>query len=132
MDKAYVSHHSASYGEYLETVERWREIGLPEIILGHPSLEKVFGDAFDYADYTSIYTLEINYLWKNSIEHYSIPVYSRSDLLEKYNLTPVKLNNQYYLEGYIITEEMRNAVANGVPVEDVVEQILEDVFGPEE
>lgn len=131
--KAYMKYKIANYKESLETIAQWRGIGTPDVIIGKPDLDIIFGDRFTYKDYTLVDVFEMNYTWKLNIRRGSIPVYVRNDLLEKHHLKPLD-DDRYNMiyNGFKITEEMRQDYENGVPMEEILKPYLDVMFGPEE
>lgn len=131
-NEAYMHYKLASDAEVRTAIEQWRETGFPEVIIGQPKFERIFGDDFNFKDYTLVHLLELNYIWKNSTADGKIPIYVRNDLLAECRLEPYEDELfRYWNEGIPITEEMMDQIRNGVPAEEVLKPYLDIMFGPE-
>ena len=129
---AYVHHRTISYEDARKSVEEWRKAGVPDVIINHPNLELVYGDEISYADYTLVWLNKSGFIWKDAMANGVSVIYMRNELLDEYNLEP--LNDpwyDYWINGAPITEEMRERYRNGEPLDDIINPILDQMFGPE-
>ena len=127
-DEAYVHHRVPSREQSRADLIEWASEGLPDVLLGKNGLEKAFGDEA-LNDYVPVYVLETNYAWKDSVSHGRTPVYLRSDLLETYGLE--RLNDPKYAlaVGLVVTDEMQEAYENGASLDEIIDPVLDQVFG---
>ena len=131
--EGFVRYRSVSYEESRKTIAEWRSRGAPGVVIGYPKLSAVFGNDVSPSDYTCVYLGEYEFIWKNSAEKGKMPVYVRNELVEQYGLEveddwDIRLLN----EGFCITEEMREAFENGVPIEEILKPYLDAMFGEED
>lgn len=126
---AYTLHRYASYAESQNAKALWREKGAPDIIIGKPKLELVYGDALSYDDYALVKIIPFSYLWKASRRDMSTPVFLRNDLVEQYGAEPIMDVGKNGYPVVTVTEEMREAYQNGVPIEEIVNPLLDEAFG---
>jgi len=127
---AYTYHKFGSYEESQNAKLRWASRGRPDIIIGHPKLESVYGDALDYSEYTLVKLDYVAYIWKSNCTYSSMPVFVRNDLLDVYGVEPVTEVEEIAVNGLKITDEMREQYENGVPVEEILKPYLDALFGP--
>ena len=129
-EEAYVHYKIANYEESRAKVADWREMGPPDVVIGFPALESVYGDSVSSADYTCVYKRNISFLWKNTANNGYSVIYVRNDLLDRYDLEAVDdWDLRYWNEGITITDEMREEFSNGVPMEEILKPYLDAMFG---
>lgn len=129
-DLAYVLHRVPDYSESQEMVKKWAAMGAPDIIIGHPKLEYVYGDTVSYDDYSLVYMIENGFIWKGKSAHGLTIIYMRSDLLDDYGLKALNSTVFSNLEaGFQITEDMKEAYENGIPAEEILKPYLDAIFG---
>ncbi len=130
--EAYMHYQVADKVSDVETIAQWRNAGIPDVILGRPELDLVF-PSLSYDEYALVHYLPINYIWKNSASKKEIPVYAKKDLLKTYGLSTLDdMSVIYRAEGFQITDEMREAFENGVPIEEILKPYLDAMFGEED
>lgn len=110
-------------------VEKWREAGIPGLIIGKPDLEQVYGDGIGYGDFSLVAAVEYRFIWKASARVTYMPVYLRNDLLEEYSLEPLSGLEYAFINGITLTDEMKEQLENGVPIEEILKPYLDAVFG---
>ena len=109
----------------------WSAAGIPDVILGKAALEQLY-ESISYDDYTIVFAMQINYIWKNQVNSKRFPVFARNDILEQYGLNRLDDKRlQYLVEGLQITPEMREAFESGVPIEEILKPYLDAMFGAE-
>lgn len=132
-NQAYVIHKVANYEQSRAAVDQWRVKGSPDVIIGHPNLEYVYGNKISYDSYALVYVCKSGFIWKNAMSKGVLPIYLKRSLLDEYHLDIIsdpKL--EYWTDGLIITDEMRQDYENGVPMEEILKPYLDVMFGPEE
>ena len=132
-EDGYVHYRSVSYEECLAVTAEWRSRGIPEVVIGFPDLKDVYGDLVSSKDYTCVYNKDVGMIWKAGTETGTATVYVRNDLLARYGLEPVDdLALRFWNDGIQITDEMREAFENGVPIEEILKPYLDAMFGEED
>ncbi len=131
--EGYVHHRAVSYEESRAAVANWRSKGIPDVVIGYPELEEIYGQDVSASDYTCVYKERTGFIWKNDHIRGTALVYVRNDLLDVYGLEAVDDTEiRYWAEGFPITDEMREAFANGVPAEEILKPYLDIMFGEED
>lgn len=82
----YVTHFTASMEENLNNYSRWAEYGYPEVIIGSPQIEFVYGDKLTFSDYEVVLCAKNCPIWKGSMSDFNTRVYVRKDCLAQYGL----------------------------------------------
>ena len=119
----------ASEEEDAESIASWRENGVPDILLGKADLELVF-DGIDLDQYTLVEALPVNYIWKTSVSSGILPLCARNDIMDQYQLEPLEDEGiNLWFNGFRVTDEMREAYENGVPMEEILKPYLDALFG---
>lgn len=90
----YALHRLASPKENEEVMNKWQEMGLPEVVIGPMNLEFVFGEEAKTASYVPVYEYPPYVdIWKAFTSRYNITtkqyVYVRLELLEQYGLKQI-------------------------------------------
>ena len=130
--EAYVHHRIDCYKESREMVEKWAKKGIPEVLIGLPDLELVYGDEVTCDDYSCVYSEEAGFIWKSAINKGTATIYIRNDLLSKYSIEPVDDTAlRYWKDGIPISDEMREQYENGVPIEEILNPYLNTMFDEE-
>lgn len=80
----YVTHFVASAEENMDNYSRWKEYGYPEVLIGSPRIDFVYGNEIDYSDYELVLNAKNCPIWKGSMSEFTTRVYVRKDCLEKY------------------------------------------------
>jgi len=130
-EEAYMHYRMADYEKSLADMEAWRQKGIPEVLIGNPKLEAMYGDEISINDYSVVFAPEMNYIWKNRERYGIVPIFLRNDLLEECGLEPLTDPKYAFLGGLRITEQMKEDYAGGVPVEDILKPYLDALFGEE-
>jgi hypothetical protein len=111
----------------------WRSVGPPELILGKPELEQLYENVSYKEDYTMVFAMQSNYIWKNRVSSSRFPMFARNDILERFGLSTLDDDQlKYKIDGFSITPEMREAFENGVPMEEILKPYLDAMFGEED
>jgi hypothetical protein len=111
----------------------WRSVGPPELILGKPELEQLYENVSYKEDYTMVFAMRSNYIWKNRVSSSRFPMFARNDILERFGLHALDDDQlKYKIDGFSITPEMREAFENGVPMEEILKPYLDAMFGEED
>ena len=87
---AYSSHHKASEEENEVNRRKWAAQEAPDVLIGTPDLEWVFGDSVSIRDYVPVYYHTINQVWKNTAPGGKIVIYVRKDLFETLDLERIE------------------------------------------
>ena len=89
-DNAYIHHKTSTKEEAREIADRWKEAGLPDILIGVPDLYYVFGEKGLLEMYDAIYVGRETTIWKGMTSGYKdLYIYMRKDLIEKLGLETV-------------------------------------------
>ncbi len=64
----------------------WKRQDYPDVLVGTPDLEVVFGNEISYNDYTLVFQSISGVIWKNNIEKSRSNIYVRNDLLDMLGL----------------------------------------------
>ena len=132
-DEAYVHHRTVDYEESRTTAASWRNRGIPDVVIGYPDLEYVYGSEVSVEDYTCVYFAHAGFIWKDNKNEGIETIYVKNELAEKYKLVAIADEGlRYQHEGLIITDEMREAFENGVPVEELLKPYLDAIFSEED
>jgi len=90
-NKCYTTH---KVGNNYDNIEKWKELGIPDVIIGNVNLNTVFDDSINYNDYVCIYDAKASYIWKSEVIDYEALVYIRKDLMNEFpNLKELKLED---------------------------------------
>ena len=82
----YVTHFVASMEDNYAAYSRWKEYGYPEVLIGQPHIEFVYGEEISYLDYKMVLMVPWNPIWKGTASYYTTRIYVRKDCLAKYGL----------------------------------------------
>ncbi len=130
--EAYMHYKIASEADNARAYEQWAAAGVPDLLLGKINMEALYGDV-SLDDYTIVFAMRSNYIWKNGVYTQSFPVLARNNILEQYGLNELDDKRlKYLVEGLQITSEMREAFKNGVPVEELLKPYLDAILGEED
>ena len=130
-DKAYTFYKKSSYKESQENIIILKEQGVPDLILGKPRLELVYGKELDYSDYSLVKIIHFNYIWKTGKIRYYLPIFMHNSLISQYEMNPITGIDEIMINGFTITEEMKEQFENGVSVEEILKPYLDAMFGEE-
>lgn len=132
-DEAYMRYRLITAEEQRAMYARWRAAGPPDLLLSEADLEALYGGALTKDEYAPVLLHEGRFLWKDNARAYTLPLYLRADLLERYALAPVEMRDTApaFMRGLSITEEMREAVRNGAEASEVLSPYLDALFGEE-
>lgn len=131
-DAAYVQFIRQTGKQNKKAIERWSKQGIPDVLLGTVNVKMLTGNAVTIKDYSPVFEMEINYIWKGNLYKRMQYLFVRNDLLEQYGLKPIERP-----EGIIggmdveITGEMRERYENGEDIEDILKPYLDYIFGEE-
>ena len=131
-DEAFMHYKISSEYEDQLNKAAWRNNGDPDIIIGKTDLEQVYDDVSNDA-YTFVDSFPINYIWKTSVTKSLIPIYARKDIISDYNLEPIGDDDilNLLINGFTITDDMREQYENGVPIGEILKPYLDAMFGEE-
>ena len=78
--------NSSFFGVVLQKIiEKWREKGLPDFIIGYCPIDEVYDEeTLEGVKYLPIYSLEYNIFYKLDFNIYSERMYMREDLFDDY------------------------------------------------
>ncbi len=131
-NKGYIYHRRPSHMEAERTLEEWRHRGYPDLIIGKPHLELVYGKAITYSDYKLIALEKSKYIWKTGLTAAKMPVFLRNDLLDQYGLEALEGIEYTAINGFDFTDEMKERYFNGDSIEEILKPYLDAMFGEEE
>lgn len=131
-DAAYVQFIKQNAEQNRNSIERWKQDGAPEVLLGQVDVELLTDRALSIKDYSPVYEMEINYIWKGNLYKSMQYIFVRNDLLEKYSLTPIERPDGLFGNISIqITDEIRERYENGEDIDDILKTYLDYIFGKE-
>ena len=79
-EKFYLPHHYRTPDEQAEIKRKWKEKGLPDILVGNARLESVFDGMETKYNYFQIKTIYFDSVWKNKAPRGSITVYAHKNI----------------------------------------------------
>ncbi|MBQ9543580.1 MAG: hypothetical protein IJV00_00470 [Clostridia bacterium] len=126
---AFLYYRNPSPERSAQDAAKWREAGTPEVLIGKPDLTEVYGDSVTYSDFSLVAAVEYRFIWKTNASVSYMPVFLRNDLLGKYSLEPLSGLEYAFINGIVLTDEMREQIENGVPIEEILEPYLDAIFG---
>lgn len=88
--EGYVNHIVPTDEENAENIAKWGTYGVPDIALGYVDIAALTDGEYTLADYSPIYEMQFNYIWKGYVQEANNFVFMRNDLLEKYGLTSLR------------------------------------------
>lgn len=99
-DGGYALHRLPDSAENREVMEQWKELGMPDVIIGPMNLKYVFGDEVGSVKYVMVYKYApFVDIWKAFTSKYNVAyhefIYVREDLVEEYQLRPLSLEETY-------------------------------------
>ncbi len=130
-EKGFIYHRRPTIEEYKNDIQKWLLTGYPDMIIGKPDLELVYGDSLSYKDYGLVALIKYKFIWKTEITSLGLPIFVRNDLLDKYHLKALDGIEYTSVNGIEITEEMKEQFYNGVPIEEILKPYLDAMFGKE-
>lgn len=131
-DAAYVQFIRQTGEQNKDTIERWSKQGIPEVLLGNVDVELLTDGAVTAKDYTPVYRMQYNYIWKGNLYGGKQYVYVRNDLLGRYGIEPlVRPDGISGGNGFAVTDKMRERYENGEDIEDIIKPALDYLFGEE-
>lgn len=87
-DKAYVINQALSPEQNQENINRWKQFGIPDVLIGPIDAAMLTDGAVSLSDYTVVYRMHNGYFWKGTSVDVTIPIYLRTSELEQYHLQP--------------------------------------------
>ena len=131
-DAAYVQFIRQTGEQNNEDIARWRKQGIPDVLLGDVNVKMLTDNAVTIKDYSPVYEMQFNYIWKGNLYRGMRYLYVRNDLLEQYNLIPIdRPEGLVGSTGFVISDEIRERYENGEPIEDILKPYLDYLFGEE-
>lgn len=92
--KAYTIHVSTTPELVEQEYERWREIGIPEVLVDFADVKAVYGDEISISDYSPVFVAPAIKIYKSNVSSYAVPVYLRNDLLDDYDVEVQDISNR--------------------------------------
>ena len=130
-EEAYMHYRIADYEKSKYDLAEWASAGIPEVLLGKPELEPIYGNETSIYDYSLVAVFKVNYIWKNQTSRGNVPVFIRNDLVEKSGLEPLKglKYESVYFGIPTVTEKIRERYENGESMEEILKPYLDAMFG---
>ena len=120
-DKGFMYYRVPAEEENNEHYEAIKGNGLPEVMIGKPDLERIFGEDVDTDRYTIVYYMPINYIWKGDAYRAYLPLLVRDDLLEKYDLEEAIIPEDANMSSFELTEEQIQLYNEGkITIEEII------------
>ena len=89
----YIMHKKTSSEENDALIQKWSDLEIPDILLGYPDIVSIYGGEVKRTDYSPVYRLDMYFCWKGATYDAYNYVFMRNDLIEKYNLTSLYVEN---------------------------------------
>ena len=120
--EAYLHQHYNTTEENEKDFETWKKLDPPDVLLDRiDGIEDIFNKKITMNDYSIVYTMKMNYIWKGRRSPYVNYLYVRNDLLDEYHLKPIEDDGDSILPSYNLTSEQMDGLRSG-------ELSLSDVF----
>ena len=120
-DKGFMYYRIPSAEEIAENYETIRRKGIPEVMIGSPDLDQVFDEDTIKENYTIVYYMPINYIWKGDAYKAYLPLMTRNDLLDMHRLSKAPLPEDISIHNFELTEEQIQLYNEGkITIEDIV------------
>ena len=126
--KDYVLHKTTTEEENAAIFEKWNEIGLPDVLIGEPDIETVFGTTIE-DEYWTVECIEGKTIWKGEVMDGKAFIYLRDDLMDEYGYERVDLQEKYlqdYFIDYYVGRETYEYYQQLVEEKNKDKQILTD------
>lgn len=112
--EAYLHQHYNSTKENEADFAKWSKLDPPDVLLDRINgIEDIFNSPISMNDYSIVYVMKMNYIWKGRRSPYTNFLYVRNDLLAKYRLTPIEDDGSMILPSYQLTSEQMDGLRNG-------------------
>ncbi len=131
-EQGFIFHRRPTIEEAKKDLLEWISYGDPDVIIGKPDLDLVYGDSLSYSNYSLVALVRTRFIWKYGCVYEGMPVFLRNDLLEDYHLEALDGREYIWINGIKITEEMKERFYNGEPMEDILKPYLDAMGGAEE
>ena len=132
-DAAYVQFIRQTAEQNRNTIERWGKQGAPDVLLGEVDVKLLTNNAVTLRDYSPVYEMEFNYIWKGNLLKKMQYLFLRNDLLIQYSLTPIdRPEGMVGSMGFVISDEMKERYENGEAIEDILKPYMDYIFGEED
>ena len=120
-DKGFMYYRIPSAEEIADSYETIRIKGMPEVMIGSPDLDQTFGEGAIKDNYSIVYYMPINYIWKGDAYSTYMPLLARNDLLDKHNLSEAPVPDDANISSFELTEEQIQLYNEGkITIEDIV------------
>lgn len=92
-EKCYALHQSRGSSETKQIIEKWKEQGVPDVILGHTKLNYVWKNAKQIDDYILVKNFYYYSMWKGIVvnEETPVPLYMSKELYKKLGFSKYQL-----------------------------------------
>ena len=87
MEEGYVTHIYTTEEICNEKVEEWSKLPYPDVLLGYVDLNALYDGEISRTDYSPVFKLETNIIWRGTDYKGYNYIYVRNDLLEQHGLT---------------------------------------------
>lgn len=125
-DMAYLTHRVASDEENKENLAKWKELGIPDVLIGDVDVELMTDGAVTMEDYIPVHEFGIHYIWRGETSDSIGYIYLRKSVAEQLKIPRILKNSEL-----IITDEMKEKIKNGEDAEEVLKPELDRLFGEE-
>lgn len=102
--RGYSSHRVATEAENENARQNWRSKGLPDVIIGIPDMEWVFGDEFLEDEYIAVWYHYVYMPWKDEYSMGNSIIMVRKQLAEKLGLEEVEMIDQ--IKGHVFDQSL--------------------------
>ena len=112
--EAYLHQHYNTTEENIKDFQTWKKLDPPDVLLDRiDGIEDIFNKRITMNDYSIVYTMKMNYIWKGRRSPYANYLYVRNDLLKKYHLEPIEDDGSSILPSYSLTSEQMDGLRSG-------------------
>lgn len=120
--EAFLHQHYSTNEENLNNFLTWKSLNPPDVLLDKiNNMEALFNHTVTMKDYSPVYIMQSNYIWKGSVTTYEGYVYLRNDLLKKYKMNSVTSSNDILPSYFKFTDEQIEGFRNGtLSLEDIM------------
>ena len=109
----FIKYRNTSSEENLRRFSEWKNLGIPDVLLGQVNLMKIFGTEVSYDEYSLVYFGVSNFYWKGTSSMEYSPIYVRTELLSQYNLKSLPYNKDTYMLFKNIPKDVWMALKQG-------------------
>jgi len=85
--EGYATHISPTDEENDANIKKMTDAGIPEVVIGYANIYLITEGEYSILDYSPVFELEMNFIWRGAEHPANNYIYVRNDLIEEYGLT---------------------------------------------